>query len=101
MPNYWTTFRIASDAGYDTRCQSLLDAMIDIRNDSWTEPTSFWAFSSSLDLDGVIGAMSTGLRADRDLLVVGQIDSAALRYFGQLEHPDLFMAFFPAATKLL
>jgi hypothetical protein len=59
------------------------------------------AFSSSLDLDGVVGAMSTGLRADRDLLVVGQIDSAALRFFGQLEHPDIFRAFFPAATKLL
>lgn len=103
MADYWVTFRIASDQTYQDRYNALLDAMIKLRgqNASWGEPTSYWAFrSENGNLESVARTLTAGLKATKDILVVGILDSAITVYFGAIEHPQAFTEMFPLSKKL-
>lgn len=99
MEEYWVTFRLESNSSYDTRYQSMLDAMIAIRGASWAEPTSFWLVQSSLTIDDFIQRLTAGLNAKTDLVVVRCLAKNASRYFGVLQHPDILKTFLPDIKK--
>ena len=99
MANYWVTFRIASDAGYDKRYGEFLQAMIKARSSSWAEPTSFWLVSSTLGIDAFVAALSIPLDATKDLLVVRELAVDSSRYFGKVEHLAVLKEFLPNIKK--
>lgn len=100
MNQYWATFRIAAGPGYEERYDALLDALFEIRNSSWAEPTSFWLFDSELDLVAAAKRMAKGLNTNKDLLVVRSMNKGGVVYFGKLEHEDVLRVFFPEAKKV-
>jgi hypothetical protein len=99
MPHYWATFRVAAGPDYNARYNPMVAALEKIRDGMWAESISFWAFGSGLGLDNVLTTLSASLDPKRDLLVVGQLNDPAARYFGNLQHIEVFKSFFPNAQK--
>jgi hypothetical protein len=87
------TFRIADDAGYADRYDSVVDAIKKYcaAGRYWDETTSFFIVeygASSVDLISVIDGNSTFLR-DRDLLVAINLSNKGYAVLGTYEDPDL------------
>lgn len=102
MADYWVTFRIESDGSYQTRYQSMLNAMIKARGQqaSWGEPTSFWLVQSGLAIDAFARQLTAGLKSTKDLLVVRQLAVDDSVYFGKTEHLGILKIFLPKIRKL-
>jgi hypothetical protein len=99
MPEYWATFRLERNANYDDRYNSMIEALQEIREGSWADPTSFWLFNSALEIDSAIRTLSRGLDPKKDLLVVRYLDKGAARWFGHLESEALLKQHMPYAKK--
>jgi hypothetical protein len=95
MEEYWVTFRLAAGSTYEKRYQSMLDAMVECRNGSWGEPTSFWLVSTNLTIDAFIKKLTAGLSASTDLVVVRNLAKDNSRYFGKVDHLDVLKGFLP------
>jgi hypothetical protein len=97
MEEYWVTFRIESNAGYEKRYKALLDGMISARgkNASWGEPTSFWLVRTPLAIDQFMAKLTSGLDAKTDLVVCRCLAKDNSRYFGSVQHLDILMDFLP------
>lgn len=98
MPKYWLTFRIAQVGNYDERYQSLHEAVMELAGPKWwTEPTSFYAFNSALDIDGVASVVKEQIDARYDVALIGRIGFKAYRLVGG--NDDDAFEFFPELQR--
>jgi hypothetical protein len=91
---YWLTFRIAEVGNYGARYQALENCIQEMTGAQWwKEPTSFYAFNSVLDIDGVAAAVGGAINRRYDVALIGRIGYKSYRLVGGSD-PDV-RVFFP------
>ena len=98
MADYWISYRIKDDAGYNGRYSDLIDAINENAVGAWTTDTSFLAIRSNNDIDAIGASLKAALNKTTDHLVIRQIDYVNTRYIN--DPGKSFLAFFPKAIKL-
>ena len=97
--DYWVSFRIHDDAGYEKRYDALIEAVQKNASLWWAETTSFFCARSSLDTDAFGAKLKAAINAKTDLVIMRKIGADSARYSGEIKDQDYFK-FFPNAKKL-
>ncbi len=83
MTRCWINFRIHKDDGYEHRYSTLMkmvDAAVSIK---WEGGTSFFIVKSDLGARDLALSICSSLRTDTDVLLVGEVSSEKLFYYGK------------------
>ena len=99
--NYSITFRIANKTingkTYDDRRNLLVDNARAEQLGYWAEPTSFILVESALDTNEFSRRAVKGLAKEE--FIFDPSDMSAC-YFGDVQHVDVLLSFFPKAKKV-
>ena len=98
MADYWLTFRVLENSGYQRRYDALIEAVNESGTGFWDGPTSFIAIRSSKSIDELGTAFRAAIDPLLDLFVIREIGKDSTRYVGVTG--DGFESFFPNAKKL-
>ncbi|HCK83508.1 MAG TPA: hypothetical protein DHW63_03015 [Hyphomonadaceae bacterium] len=98
MTDFWTTFRLHSDATYNERYRKLMDAFNTVSAEFWNGSTSFLAFSANVEIDRLAEFLKAAINPATDMIVVREISRDNVRYAG--EPGKGFLRFFPSAKKV-
>ena len=90
MAVYWLTFRLASDATYSDRYDALKESIRGMASAWWYEPSSFFLFESSEDIDRVAANVGSVINAAKDIVLIGMPDYKSARVLGASTDKDLF-----------
>jgi hypothetical protein len=98
--NYWITFRIAKRGDYDQRYEALGQAVQAVMSGGrwWKEPSSFYAFSSALDIDAVADRVFKAVDANTDVVLIARIGFKSYRIIGGKDEDVL--DFFPEVKEV-
>lgn len=104
---YCVSFRIADGGSdkstYEQRYEALMENIQKAKMKSggyWIETTSFLLVESALGTQEFCAAITKGLNAKKDMVVVFDPSDMSSAYFGSIEHPDVFGSFFKTAKKV-
>jgi hypothetical protein len=92
---FWLTFRLDDRAAvkptYSERYKALQDAIKDVSTALWwKEPTSFVAFESELDIDGIVAILKKAIHTSHDVVLVREMNSKTARVCGAVADQDIF-----------
>lgn len=99
MADYWISFRIHDNAGYQARYQNFHEAIDEATVDFWAETTSFYLARSPKPLNDFVRYITRPL-TPMDIVVVRELGRQDARYFGAVERLSLLLDFMPYAKKL-
>lgn len=87
---YWLSFRLEDNRSYRARYDALMDAVQQLSQKWWVEPSSFLVFSSSESIDSVAAAVKAAVDPNVDLVTIGMPDYKSARLIGNNGDPDVF-----------
>jgi hypothetical protein len=94
MALFAITFRLDQDSTYAERYKSVTQAIAkqDTSNKHWSEPTSFFLITSSLNSKGLAEAIdaNSSFANDRDLLLVINLTKNGYHPIGLVKDKDLY-----------
>lgn len=101
---YWITFHIkdvnTAKGDYSARYKALTQAIFEMSDGYWPEPTSFILFSTDKSAAEIIAAIKGAIQSSVDLVVLGMPSVKRFDVIGATAHLDVIQSLVDFAKKV-
>jgi hypothetical protein len=84
MDTKWVTFRLQEGPGREARYRGLLEAVREIDEGAWDEPTSFFLVQTELSTADVARRLADRILQTEDVLLVGSVTTRGVVVVGNI-----------------
>lgn len=90
MATYWLTFRLQDDSTYSERYSALEEAVRTNASEWWFEASSFYLFTSELEVGELASEIKSAIRPSTDVAVLGMTEFKEMRVIGHNTDNDIY-----------